>query len=83
MENKHDDDKSCREALWNSFQNRNSNFLHIYRTLPHMYLIQLLFLEEFALQLPTIIVEALLCLWSVLYYWQFRVTANVRSSTKS
>lgn len=60
MENKYEDDKSCREALQNSFKIRNSNFLQIYWTLLHAYLIQLLFLEGFALQLPTLIVEALL-----------------------
>lgn len=83
MENKYEDDKSCREALQNSFKIRNSNFLQIYWTLLHVYLIQLLFLEGFALQLPTLIVEALLHLWFVLYCWQFRVTGNVQSSTKS
>lgn len=59
---KHEDDKSCHKALQTSFKTRNSDFLHIYKTLPCTYLTQLLFLEEFELQLPTLIVEALLCL---------------------
>lgn len=38
-QNKHEDDKSCHEALQTSFKTRNSNFLHIYKTVPHTYLL--------------------------------------------
>lgn len=54
-QNKHEDDKSCHEALQTSFKPRNSK-KYIYKTLPHTYLIKLFFLEEFVLQLPTLLV---------------------------